>query len=226
MKRLSRLFQGQGYFSAGTTGFQIPHGLRDLTQLVASVKDWCYLPGLHQLAHEIQVWCVQLCDKGDELLAHEARQDRRRKRMGQKISQSFRARDDTYAIAIQDIQFNVVPRQILHQFALRILRHKGKIARFTSTRIAVCALAVAHNHTANRMLIPSSVVQLLVFFSFSFLVTLGTESKFQRALRCAGLLLPALLVYAEDKQPEDQRDCAEKADGRYVEEQAIPERRV
>ena len=48
------MVQSYYYFSASVSFFQIPDGLRDLTQLVTLVDNRCYFSGLHELAHDGQ----------------------------------------------------------------------------------------------------------------------------------------------------------------------------
>jgi len=65
------MLQSYDYFSSSVPFFQIPDGLRDLTQLVTLVDDRCYLSGLHDLVHDDQVLFARFRQKQDELLAHE-----------------------------------------------------------------------------------------------------------------------------------------------------------
>ena len=65
------LIQGYYYFSPSVPFFQIPDSLRDLTQSVALVDDRRYLSGLHELAHDGQVFFVRFRSNHAQLLAHE-----------------------------------------------------------------------------------------------------------------------------------------------------------
>src|SRR6266566_8469137 len=70
----TELFHSYNYFPACVAFFEIPHRLRGLAQLVSPVDDGCHLPGLHEVAQQLQILFVQFRNIPDELLTDEPRQ--------------------------------------------------------------------------------------------------------------------------------------------------------
>lgn len=65
------MFHSYYYFSSSVSFFQVPDSLRDLTQRVAPVDDWCYFSCLHEIAQDGQVLFVRVRQKKSHVLAHE-----------------------------------------------------------------------------------------------------------------------------------------------------------
>ena len=67
------MFQSYDYFSLGMSFFQIPDSFRDLTQRVAPVDNRSYFAGFQEPLHGYQVLFARMCQKWEQLLAHEPR---------------------------------------------------------------------------------------------------------------------------------------------------------
>src|SRR3979411_528753 len=73
----TELFHSDYYFPSSVAFFEITHRLRGLAQLVSPVDDGYHLPGLHEIAQQLQILFVQFRTIVDELLTDEPRQETR-----------------------------------------------------------------------------------------------------------------------------------------------------